>query len=247
MKFKNNFSKSNNNITIFLPIRKGSKRIKNKNIKSLPGFKLGMTELKIYQLNKLRTAYKKIYKKDLEIIVSTDCPKILKFTKNLKWLKVLKREKYLSSDDTLTKLIQYVPKICLNKYILWTHVTSPKFDEKDYLKFIERFFRMIKKRSLSKSVFSADLIQKFVLNHNYNWVSHDYKRKKWPRTQDLKPLYIINSAAFLSFRDVYIKEKDRLCKNPLPIISRRNSGFDIDTLEDFIELKNELNIKKFTS
>ena len=247
MKFKNNFLKSNNNITIFLPIRKGSKRIKNKNIKSLPGFKLGMTELKIYQLNKLRIAYKKIYKKDLEIIVSTDCPKILKFTKNLKWLKVLKREKYLSSDDTLTKLIQYVPKICLNKYILWTHVTSPKFDEKDYLKFIERFFRMIKKRSLSKSVFSADLIQKFVLNHNYNWVSHDYKRKKWPRTQDLKPLYIINSAAFLSFRDVYIKEKDRLCKNPLPIISRRNSGFDIDTLEDFIELKNELNIKKFTS
>ena len=50
----------------FLPIRKGSKRIKNKNTKSLPDLKLGITELKINQLNKLRIAYKKIYKKSLK-------------------------------------------------------------------------------------------------------------------------------------------------------------------------------------
>ena len=58
-------------------------------------------------------------------------------------------------------------------------------------------------------------------------------KKKWPRTQDLKPIYVINSAAFLSLRDIYTKERDRLCKKPSPIISR-NSGFDIDTFEDFM-------------
>ena len=244
MKFKD--KKSNlNNLTIFLPIRKGSKRIKNKNTKSLPNLKLGITELKIYQLNKLRIYYKKIYKKRLEIIISTDCSKIYNFTKNFKWLKVIKRKKYLSTDDSLSKLIQYVPKICLSKYILWTHVTSPKFNEKDYLNFIDKFLKIRKKKPSCKSAFSADLIQKFILNYKNKWVSHSYKKKKWPRTQDLKPLYVINSAAFLSLRDVYIKDKDRLCKKPIPIISRRNSSFDIDTLEDFKEIRNELNTKKF--
>ena len=37
MKFKNKKIKENNNITIFVPIRKGSKRIKNKNIKLFNG------------------------------------------------------------------------------------------------------------------------------------------------------------------------------------------------------------------
>ena len=78
----------------FYPLEKGSKRIKNKNTKSLPDLKLGITELKINQLNKLRIAYKKIYKKKkLEIIISTDCKKIYNFSKKFDWLKVIKRKK----------------------------------------------------------------------------------------------------------------------------------------------------------
>tara|TARA_B100001939_G_C16893375_1_gene596472 strand:+ start:651 stop:1394 length:744 start_codon:yes stop_codon:yes gene_type:complete len=247
MKLKNNKFKSLESITVFVPIRKGSKRIKNKNTKSLPGLKLGLTELKINQLNKLRKEYKKIYKKKLDIVISTDNMKIINFAKKFNWLQVIKRRKNLSTDDSLSKLIGYVPKICLSKFILWTHVTSPKFNEKDYLDFIGKFLKIRKKKPSYKSAFSADLVQKFVLNNKNKWVSHNYKLRKWPRTQDLKPMYIINSAAFLSSRDVYIGEKDRLCKKPFPIISRRNSSFDIDTLEDFKELKNEFNIKKFKS
>ena len=65
MKFKNKKIKENNNITIFVPIRKGSKRIKNKNIKPLPGLKFGITELKINQLNQLRLKYKRFLEKNL--------------------------------------------------------------------------------------------------------------------------------------------------------------------------------------
>ena len=38
-------------------------------------------------------------------------------------------------------------------------------------------------------------------------------------------------------RKAYVKAKDRLCKNPYPIISRGNTGFDIDTKDDFEKLK----------
>jgi CMP-N-acetylneuraminic acid synthetase len=247
MNSKNKKIKVKSDITIFLPIRKGSKRIKNKNIKPLPGLKFGLTELKINQLNKLRIIYKKNFNKNIDIIIATDCEKIINFTKNINWLKVIKRERNLSTDHSLSKLINYVPKICLNKYILWTHVTSPLFNEKDYLNFIKEFWSMKKKYPTSKSAFSADLIQKFILSYKGKWVSHNNKKKKWPRTQDLKPLFVINSAAFLTLKDVYSRKKDRLCNKPLPIVSRRNSGFDIDTLEDFIQFKNEYNFKKFKS
>ena len=40
-------------ISFFIPIRKGSKRVKNKNIKKLENYKLGLTELKINQLKNL--------------------------------------------------------------------------------------------------------------------------------------------------------------------------------------------------
>ena len=64
----------------FIPIRSGSKRIKDKNIKSLPRFKFGLTEIKIKQIKKFKNLIKKFkIKQDFEFIVSTNCEK----TKNI--------------------------------------------------------------------------------------------------------------------------------------------------------------------
>ena len=41
-------------ISIFVPIRSGSKRVKNKNIKKIGKFNLGLTEIKIKQIFKLK-------------------------------------------------------------------------------------------------------------------------------------------------------------------------------------------------
>ena len=121
---------------------------------------------------------------------------------------------------------------------MWTHVTSPYFNEYDYINFIRLFFK--KKNKINKSAFSAEKIKKFVFNKKRGWVSHNYIKKKWPRTQDLQLCYSVNSAAFIAPREIYLKNKDRLCKNPIPINSREGSGFDIDDLDDFNNLKNKL-------
>lgn len=232
-------------ISFFIPIRKNSKRIINKNIKPLPGLKFGLTELKIKQLGKFRFLFSKYFKTNLEIVISSDCPKVLKFANHFKWIKIFKRNKSLATDDSLDKLIKYVPSVCKNDYILWTHVTSPLFNEMDYIEFIRFFFKNKTKKNYSRSAFSADAIQKFLINDKGNWISHNYKKKKWPRTQDLSPLYIVNSAAFIAKRSVYIKEKDRICKKPMAIVSRINSGFDIDNIEEFKALKNESLVRKY--
>ena len=235
-------------ISVFIPIRKGSKRVKNKNFKKLPNFKNGLTEIKVKQLKKFRLFSKKL-KQEFEYVVSTDSEKILKILKNYPWIKAYKRKKSLSTDDSLQKLIKHVPQICKGDYILWTHVTSPFFDHKDYFFFIKNFFKKIKKNN-SKSAFSADKMQKFIFREDKKWVSHNYNKKKWPRTQDLLNTYILNSAALIAKRSIYIKYADRLCRNPLPIICGAKSGFDVDDLNDFnyvkdILKKNGSKFKKF--
>lgn len=228
-------------ISIFIPIRKGSKRVINKNFKRLPYFQNGLTEIKLKQLKKFKHLSKS-FKQKFEYVVSSDSKKILKILKNYSWIKSFKREKFLSSDDSLEKLIKHVPEICKGDIILWTHVTSPLFDQNDYYEFIKKFLKLVRSQN-AKSAFSAEKIQKFIYREDKKWISHDYNKKKWPRTQDLLNSFILNSAALIAKRSIYINERDRLCKKPHPIVCRNNSGFDVDDKNDFNYIR--ANLKKY--
>lgn len=228
-------------ISFFIPIRKNSKRVKNKNTRPLPYFKYGLTEIKIMQLKKFRNLVKrknpKLFNK-IEIIVSTNCEKVKNFCRKFSWIKIHERNKYLSNDASIQELIDIIPNICSGKYILWTHVTSPFFDEKNYYNFLDEYF---KKGKCSTSAFSAELIQKFLFSVKKGWVSHKEKEGCWPRTQDLDKIYVANSAAFIAPIFVYKKFNNRLCRSPKPILLQNEiDGFDIDNLKDFINLKKRL-------
>jgi CMP-N-acetylneuraminic acid synthetase len=225
-------------ISFFIPIRKNSKRVKNKNTRKIKTYKLGLTEIKILQLKKfLKENSYSIRNMKYEFIISTDCSKICLFLKKYKWIKIHNRSKKLSDDDCLDDLIKEVPKICNGKFILWTHVTSPLFDEKCYGKFISQFIQNTRKYD---SAFSANVAGTFAMNHKKKWISHNPLVKKWPRTQDLKNLYLVNNAAFIAKRSVYISNKDRLGDRILPLVSKNLTGFDIDNLDDFNFFKNKL-------
>ena len=60
-------------INVYLPCRKGSKRVKTKNTKPFFKFKFGLFENKINQLLKVKSIAK--------IFVSTDDPKIINYCK----------------------------------------------------------------------------------------------------------------------------------------------------------------------
>lgn len=218
--------KNKKSISIFLPIRKGSKRLKNKNIIPFKNYKLGLSEIKIKQLLRLKKIlHNKI---DIEIIVSTDIKKIIKNFSSIKNINFHYRSKKLSSDNSLQRLIKLTPKLCKKNYILWTHVTSPLFDEYQYIRFINIFFK-----KKCKSAFSCSINGKFLLDEENNWISHNYKKIKWPKTQNLKKIYEIDSAAFIAERKIYEIYKDRLDKRPYPIVTKKYLGLDIDDLDDF--------------
>ena len=108
------------------------------------------------------------------------------------------------------------------------------FDEYCYINFIQTFLKKIK---YYDSAFSATSIDSFLVNEDNKWLSHDRNKKKWPRTQDLKKMYMINNAIFGAKRHVYTKLNDRLGKKILPIITPKLLDLDIDYLEDIKILK----------
>ena len=60
------------------------------------------------------------------------------------------------------------------------------------------------------SAFSAEKLQKFIYREDKKWISHDYNKKKWPRTQDLLNSFILNSAALIA-KDQFILKKEIDC------------------------------------
>ena len=231
-------------ISFFIPIRKNSKRVVNKNTKKIGRYNFGLTEIKIKQLQKFRKLVlkDKILKKcDFEFIISSDDKKIQVYTKKFRWIKFHSRTKSLALDDSLDQLIKIVPKICKGNIILWTHVTSPFFNEFSYINFIKNF--MQKKKF--KSAFTANIVSTFLYNlKKKKWISHNKKEKKWPRTQDLDKIYSINSAGFISTKNIYKRFNDRLDNNPLPINVSIHESFDIDNIGEFNLFKKQL--KKLT-
>jgi CMP-N-acetylneuraminic acid synthetase len=211
-------------LDVFLPCRSFSERVKNKNIKKFSNKKFGLFELKIYQLLKI--------KKIKNIIVSTNDKKILNYLNLKKFKKIYidKRSDELSSSSTSTdELIRYVPNIVKSDHILWTHVTSPFFDNKDYDKAIQLYKKNLKKND---SLMGVTKVQDFIYENNKP-LNFNKQKEKWPRTQTLKKLFVVNNAIFITSRKNYISLNDRIGKKPYLHEIEKIKSFDVDWPEDF--------------
>ncbi|MCM4157115.1 hypothetical protein [Gramella sp. AN32] len=214
-------------LAVFLPTRKGSQRVPNKNTRPFAGVQHGLLELKLKQLVKLKVD---------EIILSTNDEASIeivnKITPTHPNLKLDIRPGYLASSSTnLSDLIAYVPTITNCEHILWTHVTSPFVDTELYNLSINKY-----ENSLSQgfdSLISVTPFQNFLWSREENDIINRLGKKRWPQTQDLKKIYEINSAIFLSPRSVYEKNGDRVGKKPFLFEMNKIQSLDIDWEDDF--------------
>jgi len=212
-------------INVFLPCRSGSQRVKNKNIRKFHKYKFGLIELKINQLLKVKEID--------QITMSTDDKKIIKFLQKLnkKKIKIDIRPKKLASSKTKTDdLIRYASKL-FNKddHILWTHVTSPFFDEKNYRDAITKYKKNLKKYD---TLVGSNSIQDFIFNQNKP-VNYNFKKTYWPNTQTLNELYKINNTVFLTSAKNYLKKKNRIGSKLFFYNVDKINSIDIDNLDDF--------------
>lgn len=213
-------------INVFLPCKKNSTRVENKNKRKFANVHYGLLKVKIDQLLKCKFINK--------IYLSTDDKKIINFVKKLKSDVIIihqRVDKKLSTNQTSTQaLIQHASDIIKEGHILWTHVTSPLIDNFSYEKIIKAY-----KKNLKKNYDSLMTVTKF---NGFIWnqkepINYNPKKEKWPKTQDTNYLYKVNSAVFISSRENYIKEQNRIGKKPFFYELPRLEGIDIDELEDF--------------
>ena len=212
-------------IVAFLPMRKGSQRVKNKNIRNFAGIEGGLTFIKISQLLKV----KKIDK----IVVSTNDEEVKKIAKSFENEKIVidgRPEDLASSSTSTDDLISYVPSIIKeDSIVLWTHVTSPFVDEKIYEAMIEKYFE---ENSKFDSLMSVNKIQTFLWNSKKP-INYNRDKEKWPRTQTIEPLYEVNSAVFIADIEIYKTLNDRIGNKPYLYELDKIKSFDIDWEEDF--------------
>lgn len=216
------------NICIFLPTREGSERVKNKNTRKFADIEGGLLSNKLNQLIDC--------KKINQIILSTnDLISIEignRYMKKDSRIQVIERPNELAQSSTsLIDLVKYVPTICNSEHILWTHVTSPFVEASDYEAAIKKY--LINLENGFDSLMSVKKIKNFIWDVEINDIINRVGNEKWPRTQDLKAYFEIDSAIFLSSRNNYFEFCDRIGNSPFVFELDGYKSFDVDWEEDF--------------
>ena len=110
-----------NKIAFFLPTRKGSERVKNKNTRLFAGIEGGLVENKLQQLLATKLIDEIIFSSNDEVSIA-----IAEKYKNDSRLRIIPRpEELCLSSTNLQDLICYVPTVTDALHILWGHVTTP--------------------------------------------------------------------------------------------------------------------------
>lgn len=216
----------NNRIAFFLPTRKGSERVKNKNTKPFAQIEGGLIENKIRQLIASRLID--------EIILSTNdeqCMNIARQYVSDSRLRIIPRPDELCLSSTnLQDLICYVPTITDAEHILWGHVTTPLCGAEQYDTGIEYYLAKLDEGY--DSLVGVTELKNFLLNKQGKLINNS-TNIPWPRTQDLEPLFEINHTMFLAKREVYTEQKNRIGNKPLLHVMDEIHSFDIDWEDDF--------------
>lgn len=213
-------------LAVFLPTREGSQRIPNKNTRTFSNIPGGLLELKLTQLAKLNID---------EVILSTDDPKSIAIAEKFNMqarLVIDTRPKSLARSETeLVDLVAYVPTLTTCEHILWTHVTSPMVITTVYEKSIIKYYEALENGY--DSLMSVTEFQNFLWKKELNDIVNRIGHERWPKTQELEMLYEINNAIFITPRDIYIKNKDRVGKRPYLFEMNKLESLDVDWENDF--------------
>lgn len=215
-------------ITFFLPTRKGSERVINKNTRDFAGVSGGILRVKLEQLLQVEEVDK--------IIVSTNDPETINVVNsfNNNKIKIIERPEHLCLSSTnIEEFINYIPTIISTEHIFWVHATAPFVTADDYSKALKQYRDVLDNKEFD-SLISVTKIQQFLWDaETKSFINHDRSVLKWPRTQDLKPIYEINHAFYINSKFNYIKNNDRIGNNPDLFVLDKIKSFDIDWEEDF--------------
>ena len=207
----------------FIPCRSGSERVRNKNTRPFAGFTGGLLELKLLQMAQVE---------ELEsIIVSSNDSIVLDYaadfaSKRDSRVKPLPRPDELGrSSTTMDEFILYIARLCEVGNIVWTHVTSPFLTAQHYRESIRAYEEAV--ATGHDCLVSVTKLQRFIWDEK-GPVNYDPGELKWPRSQDLRPLYEINHGMYIMPFALMRECGDRVGRKPYFYELDEHDALDID-------------------
>jgi len=217
----------------FIPCRAGSERVKQKNTRPFASFKKGLLELKLKQMTRVLGMEK--------IVVSSNDPVVLDYVEKFRKIDsrlvpIERPDKYGSSQTSMGEFTKYIAEMEQEGILLWTHVTHPFLSSNYYSKIVKSYFENVGPKK--DSLVTVTRMYKFIWSEDgpYNY---DSSVEKWPRSQDLTPLFEINHGVYMlpfkTMRDV----GDRVGNRPYLYELPENVALDVDW-EDQFSLLNDI-------
>lgn len=207
----------------FIPCRSGSERVRNKNTRPFAGFEGGLLELKLRQMAAVP---------ELEsIILSSNDPVVLdygaRFAKEHDArVQPLERPDELGrSSTTMDEFILYIARLRNEGVIMWTHVTSPFLTGAHYSAAIRAYEAST--AAGHDGLVSVTKLQRFIWDQN-GPVNYDPGELKWPRSQDLRPLFEVNHGMYVLPFAVMRAQSDRVGQRPYFHELDEHDALDID-------------------
>lgn len=204
-------------IKVLIPVRAGSERVKNKNIKPFAGSNL--LAIKIQQMNGIE---------DIEgVIVNSNSDEMLELASKLGAETVKRDEYYATSSVSMNEVYKNMAENCNCDVILFADATNPLVTKKTICKCIKSY-----KENLDKydSLTTVNEIKQFMWQ---NGKPINYDKNNKPRSQDLPDIVALNHAISIIPRELMIRNKDIIGNKPQLYKISSLEATDIDTELDF--------------
>lgn len=206
------------NFTFVVAVRKGSQRIKNKNIRKFG--ESNLLEIKIRQIRRLS--------KSANILLSSDCSKSIKIGKKYKAIIDKREKKFCSNSVPMPSVYKYLAKKVKTRYVCYLHVTSPFLKDRTLIRALKLFTK--RKNSIS-SVVTVSNVKEYLWK---NKKALNYNPNKHPRSQDLKGIISLNFAINIVTKEYMLKKGRITSDNFYPIELNFPENIDIDNKWQFM-------------
>ncbi len=202
-------------ITAVIPVRAGSRRLKNKNIAPFAGTNLLLN--KIEQLKKVEEVER--------IVVTSDSDVMLAMAQSA-GAEIHKRAPEFCDEKTKTfgEVVRHVAESVQGEHILWATCTSPLVFPNVYRQAIKEYWTALEEGF--DSLVSFEKIKRYLWNDD-GPLNYELGLKHVP-SQQLPDLYIVTDGILLAPREKMIEWSYFHGRNPYKFIVDKRTAVDID-------------------
>ena len=199
-----------------VPVRTGSQRVKDKNIK--PFANSNLLTLKLQTLKNVANIDR--------IIVNSDSDDMLDIALKNRVSTHKREDYYASSECNNSEYFQHIAEVTDADYIMYAPVTAPLVSKETYFACIDKFMNS----DINNLVTVSDV-------KHHMWLDGkplNYNPKNAPNSQDLPDVVSINYGICIISRDDMIENRNIVTENPYFYKLDEIESIDIDTEFDFM-------------